>query len=108
MAKFTSMCRFSHWAVRLIVVVNLAALAWGELIPAYYHKPSRNLSDIVVMWFVASSLILPLYVVFEMFKMSRVDLQERKAILIDTLFAAIWFFSWWGGVLYALTHTVWL
>lgn len=108
MAEVISRYKLSHWIVRIIVLVNLAHLALGELFPAYYLTFGRTLNRIIVAWFAVSSLLLPLYVIGEVFWMLKNSLQERKAILIDAVFATAWFVTLWGLGLYALMRTVWL
>jgi hypothetical protein len=101
--------RRSHWFVRLVVIANIAHLALETLLPAYYHVLARTpLNPIINFWFFATSLMLPLYVCGELWWIPRTLPQERKAILIDALFAGAWFCILWGTTLYAVTHTIWL
>jgi hypothetical protein len=113
--SYAAVCRsaqyykFSHRLVRLTVMANLIALALTELSSdAYRFLRQAHLGSVMLVWFVASSFILLMYVLAETLWMLRDDLRERRAILIDACFAATWFAVWWGGVLYTLTHTVWL
>lgn len=108
MAEEISRYACSHWAVRIVVLINFTQLALGEFLPVYHLTLGRSLNYVVVMWFAISSLLLPLYVIGEAFWMLKNSSQERKAILLDAVFVITWFVVWWSGVLYALMHTVWL
>lgn len=108
MAELISRHRLSHRVVRIIVVVNFAQLALGELFPAYYLALGRSLNRIIITWFAISSLLLPTYVVGEVFWMRKDSILERKAILIDVVFVTAWLVALWGWGLYSLLHTVWL
>lgn len=96
----------SHLIVRSIVVLNLATVI-GEF---YYYEVLRHagLEGAIIKWYIASSLILPIYVGLEIWWMGRA---ESKALLVDAALAIVWFLTWWGIFLYlvyVLSHRVWL
>jgi hypothetical protein len=98
--------RISHLALRLIVMVNIAHL-WLSGRPGYFQaikRLFRNAYD--VKWMIASSIILPLYVLFELWWMLRTGSSRAKTkqLLIDGGFALLWFLIWWGFLLYSFTH----
>lgn len=101
----------SHLIVRLIVIVNLSHLAYEVLNPTYYRTLRKaGISDVISAWYVASSLLLPLFVIFKALwpgkaeSESDISRQKRKrAIFIDAAFALSWFLTLWLGLLYVLT-----
>ena len=95
-------CRISHLFIRLIVVVNLAQ--WGLMMyPPYFRAVAGGtLGRVTGIWFLLSSLLLPLYVVLEAWLLR--GSSQSKALWIDAAFAAVWFSVFWGAVLYGLGH----
>lgn len=98
--------RLSHLALRLIVTINIAHLSLS-FNPAYFQaiKPIfRNGFDI--KWMLVSSVILPLYVLFEMWWMLRTGSSSLKTrgLLIDGALALAWFLMCWGFVLYSWSY----
>lgn len=109
MAELMYWYKRSHWVVRLIVTANVADLALETLFPVYYHFLAPTaLNPIINFWFFATSLILPLYVLGEIWWIPMTLPQERKATFIDAVFAGAWFCLLWGTTLYVVTHTIWL
>ena len=96
---------YSHWGVRLVAVLNLTALALLVFSP-WYEAVVGPVISIIVFWFIASSLLLPSYVVIEFFWMTRTTSGEVKANVIDAAFAGLWFLTWWAVSLHILTSSV--
>ena len=107
--------RLPHLVLRLIAAANLISLAADSLFPKYYRWLARiNIADIIVKWFFISSVLLPLYVIIELWLMATTELSDRttqtaRSILLDGAFACSWCLVWWGGLLYMYTHNaIWL
>ena len=103
--------RLSHIIVRTLSTVCLAHFLLGGYSQSYYSVTKANNPDvglILLILLMASTLILPLYVLFEVFWMLRDSLKERRALAIDAAFVAAWFCTFWGLLFYGVTHTVWL
>jgi cobyrinic acid a,c-diamide synthase len=107
MSQSISHYKISHWTLRVIVLVSLADMALAEMSQGYYRAFGRSLNQIISSWHLASTLLLPMYVLVEAWWM-RNSLQERKAIVIDGIFVVVWFVTLWGGILYKLVTSVWL
>ncbi|HTG17354.1 MAG TPA: hypothetical protein VK747_19040 [Blastocatellia bacterium] len=90
----------SHLMVRLIVLMNIASLM-VELFPTTLPRA------VILKWYFASSLALPLYAGLEVWWMTKAR-SQFKPLVIDALFAFGWFLMWWITVLWALTHPAWL
>jgi hypothetical protein len=96
--------RLSHLAVRLIAGANITEFALEMMFPQYWRRVANGpLDRIILRWFFASSILLPLYVGLEFLWMRRAKI-GTKALLIDAAFAVAWLFVWWGGLFYAFTH----
>jgi hypothetical protein len=101
--------KLSHQVVRIVVLINLAVLALDMPSSRFYRLLEQfHLNTVVVTWFIATSLILPLYVVIEVFWMKSAWPRENRSILLDAALVGIWFIAWWGAALYSLMHTVWI
>lgn len=102
MAEQALRLKLSHLMVRSIAIFNIITLALDVFYPAYHQMQSQwDIDSILVWWYFASSLILPLYVGIGIWWASRKAVLESKEFSIDAWFAAAWFLTWWGGLLYA-------
>lgn len=98
--------QLSHLVVRIIVIMNITHL-WLSGRTGYFQATKRLFPNgFDVKWMLASSLILPLYVLLEMWWMLRTgsSRSKTKGLLIDGGLALLWFVVWWGFLLYGLTH----
>jgi hypothetical protein len=96
-----------HLVLRVIVGINIAHLSLGTFSRSYFQATKRLFrSGIDVKWMLASSVILPLYVLLEMWWMLRTgsSRSKTKGLLIDGGLALLWFLVWWGFLLYSFTH----
>lgn len=107
MSQSNSSYQVSHWIVRVIVLVNFGHFVLTEISRSYYLAFGRSLNRIIIGWLGLSTVVLVLYVVVEAFWMSNSP-QERKAILIDAAFVAVWFVFFWAAVLYTTVTSIWL
>lgn len=98
--------KFSHALVRLIAGVNLADFLLSELSPKYSHALANGPHgrSTTFLW-IATSLLLPIYVGFEIWWMRRTT-GEAKALLIDGALAVACLLTFIGGLAYAFTHVV--
>jgi hypothetical protein len=107
MAEAVFSYRMSHIALRLIVIINFTHLVLGTFSIKYFQAVNRlPIGGADIYWFIASCLILPLYVALEVWWMLLKDnaLRERKSLLIDAMFAVIWAMTFGIFLLYAWTH----
>jgi hypothetical protein len=98
----------SHTAVRLIATVTLTYLGVGVITARYYPAYSHTLSnsglgEILTLWAIVTSLLLPFYVGFEAW-WTRKSNTAQQGIWIDTVLAAACFLFLWGIALYTWTH----
>ena len=96
----------SHSIVRALTVLNLVTV----IAEVYYYEFFRKagVERLMLKWYFASSLILPIYVGLEVWWMGRA---ESKQLVVDAVFAIVWFLVWWGlffYFVYVLSHRVWL
>ena len=94
--------------VRTVSILTLTDLAIMFLADRYYPSYSRSLANsglgkCLVLWAIAMSLLLPLGVGFEAWRM-RGDKLKAKAIWIDAVMAMICFLGLWAIVLYSWGH----
>jgi len=59
------------------------------------------------LWFFASSLSVPVLVIFGVVCL-RKDRIQFKELFLDGAFGAVWFLFFWGFVLYAFLHPAFL
>jgi len=107
MAESVLSYRISHVGLRLIVIINLTHLVMGTFSATYFQAVKRlPIGGADIYWFMASSMILPLYVILEVWWMLLKDnaQQERKSLLIDTICVVIWVFTFGSFIQYAWTH----
>lgn len=94
--------RVSHLVVRVIATINVVHLLLGYY-PPYFQAELRVFPGAVdIYWMLASSLLIPLYVGFETWWMFRAQPSQKRAIMIDWLFATVWFVLWWIFMLRSL------
>ena len=95
--------RISHSSiVRLIAVANLAQLGAMAFLPYFHLVYGGWLGKAIFSWFLSSSFLLPMFVVFEALWMRRCA--ESRSVWIDAIFAIVWFLIFWGTVVYGFTH----
>lgn len=94
--------RISHLIVRLVAAINLAL--WGLMTyPPYFRAiGGGRLGHTTGVWFLLSSVLLPLYVALEAWWLRKKS--QNRALWIDAAFAAVWFSVFWSAVLYGLGH----
>jgi hypothetical protein len=81
-----------HIAVRAISCVTLFLLLWSLVADKYYPAWSHSFANssvgvVAVLWVTLSSLLLPLFVAFEVWREKGVK-SNGRALLIDGMFAA--------------------
>jgi hypothetical protein len=98
--------RISHLALRLIATVNIAHLFFATISQNYFLAAKRFFHSADVTWMIVSSIVLPLYVLFEIWWMRGTGPSpaKRKELLLDTGISVVWFLICWGFVLYSWTH----
>ena len=102
-----STTRLPHLLIRSIAVVNLIDAGLEFVYPRYGHALANGpFVMFVVVWFVVTSIALPVFVVVEStwIREKRVSL---RAVRIDAVFAVAWFLVFWISMLYAFTHNLW-
>jgi hypothetical protein len=93
-----------HWLVRLIAIANLINLLYERFSETYYDTMRRlGVANIVVEWYFWSSLALPFCVGLATWWMRRAQ-SERRALVVDWLFALAWSLTLWIGSFYVITH----
>jgi hypothetical protein len=106
----------SHFVVRLVAVAGVVYFVAGSYSNRFYNATrfaDADLDLIVMLLLAASTFILPLFVGLE-FLWARADRalpffrSQRNPILVDGLFALLFFAVVWGLSLYGLFHHVWL
>lgn len=91
--------RLSHWAVRVIVTINIAHLLLSFYPPYFRRKLHFFPQSGDVQWMLVSSLLIPLYVGLETWWMYRAEPAQKRALAIDWLLAVLWFVMLWAVVL---------
>lgn len=103
--------KLSHIIVRVVAATCLIHFLLAGYSRTYYSATKANDPDvslILLTLLMASTFILPLYVLFEALWMHGARHGRHGHLLIDAVFAAVWFLTFWGLLFYAITHTVWL
>jgi hypothetical protein len=103
--------KLSHIFLRVLAAACLLHFLLAEYSQTYYSATNATDPDvrlILLTLLMASTFILPLYVIFEALWMRGEWRGRRRHLLIDAAFAAAWFFTFWGLLFYTVTHTVWL
>jgi hypothetical protein len=99
MAEESMRYKVLHFLIRILSAVSMAGLGIAILAPEY--EPSRllHLQGVIWKWYLLSSLALPLSVGLGASWM-RTATSQAKALLVDWVFALMWFFMWWFALLY--------
>ena len=94
----------SHRFVRAVATITLADFAMSACFPGYSRATARGWPGIVLtFWGIGMSLLLPLFVGFEVWWM-RKSKTAAKGLWIDGLLAMACFLSLVAIVLYAWGH----
>ena len=94
----------SHLVLRVLIVGNVIELAVASFSHTYFQWQRQvGLSNAVLWWDFISSLVFPLYVIFEFSWMWSVK-SQRRPLIVDAVLVLGWFLTLWGGGLYMLTH----
>jgi hypothetical protein len=96
----------SHLTVRVLAVASIIDLVVSELSPGYSHTVANGpLGGVLTIWWIGSSIVLPLYVGFEFWWMRDCP-GERRALLVDAALAVAWSLIFWATILSAFRHAV--
>jgi hypothetical protein len=91
--------RLSHFAVRVIAIINIVHLLLSYY-PPYFRGKFRFLPHSGdIQWMLVSSLLVPMYVGLETWWMYGVNPSQKRSLLIDWFMAGLWFVLWWAVVL---------
>ena len=99
---------FTHRIVRIVVGITLIHLGIGILcvknIPIYCRTVAHGrFGKFMTLWTISTSLLLPLYVVFEAWWL-RKSTVSRKGLWIDAVLAITCFLVFCLTVLYSVAH----
>jgi hypothetical protein len=98
--------RWRHYLVRLVSLALAAHVILGTFSRDYFQASLRISpfpSAYEAYFLMASTVVLPLLVLFEMFR-SDGSVNEWRALLIDLGSTVLWFGVLWSLAFYALTH----
>ena len=97
-----------HVVIRAVVAVNLLHLLLLNYQPyfraadSFFRRRSRGVNGSVdFKWMTVSSVLLPLCVGLVTWLLRR-DRRESRSLIVDWLAVIVWFFSWWGFILYSI------